>query len=176
MKIKALNPLLAFLVLISMSCKKEPQETCLAYGLGCQLLTNPLSNAGFINCETNINDHISSFKNAATDWGLTQQNVKSVSLGTPYAITVKLPANAAFTFADFSLAEVVIDGLKVATLPNGASGTSIDFTPTVETNVKSIYFSESQTMNSHTMNFRAQTKKAIPSSTIQVSYTIRACK
>lgn len=177
MKISTFCSLFVVLLLTSTSCKKEPAaEHCFANTYISQLGTNPLTKAGYIDCFKDIAEYIKAFKSSAENFGLTLQNVKSVTLKPPYPITVTIPASSGFTFADFSSAEININGLKVATMPIGATGTKIDFMQTGETDVKSIYFHDHPSSIFNYVGFKAQTTKAMPSLQIQIQLTVRGCQ
>ena len=177
MKISIFCFLFAASLLTMASCKKEPQERCMAYTPIAQLGTNPLTKAGYIDCFKDIANHIKGFKDLAADFGLTVQNVKSVTIKPPYEITVTLPASSGFTFADFVSAEISINGsIKLATMPVGATGTKINFIQTSEVDVKDIYFKDHPNSAFNYINFKAQTTKAMPSLSIQVQYTVRGCQ
>lgn len=175
MKISIFCFLFAVLLLTSTSCKKEPVEHCFAFTPISQLTTNPLTKAGYIDCFKDIAEHINGFKNSATDFGLTQQNVKSVTLKPSYTISVKI-LGSGFTFADFSSAEININGLKIATMPVGATGTRIDFIQAAEIDVKSVYFQDHPSSAFNYVGFKGQTTKAMPSLQIQIQYTVRGCQ
>lgn len=178
MKISIFCALFAVLLLTATSCKKEPPaERCTGHTPIYQLNTNPLTQAGYIDCFRDLAESIRIFKFFAANDSFTQQNVKSVTLDPVNQITVTLPASSGFTFADFISADISINGsIKLATMPVGATGAKIDFIKTGEVDLKDIYFKDHPNSAFNYINFKARTTKAMPSLSIEIQYTIRRCQ
>lgn len=148
------------LIVISTSCKKDPKETCSGYGSSWSVLPSTNPSSGNFGGERDITSSVNSFKTNLSNQGVTDGNIKTLIVDK---VTIRLPSG--FILTDFSSLDIMINGQKVATLPNGATGTTQDFTLTAETNVKPLFFRSAQAgvVSSHTLSFLATTRKTVAS-------------
>lgn len=172
MKISIFCSLFAFLLLTGISCKKE-KDTCTPNILNLSINPNRNPSTGVYLGDQDLNFYINDFKDHLATKGATEATIKSFKVTKVQAVNP-----FGLTFADFSAIDVLIDGQKIATLPTGATGKSLDFNLTSDIDVKPIYFrpSSSGTVFLHKASFNAVTNKSVSSSsTIGFYVYVEAC-
>jgi hypothetical protein len=147
------------------SCTKNPGEICFDFAQSTTISTNPAS-AGPITVTkslgTALNDQL-------TGKGVKIDNVNTVKVN---AITITIPANAGYTFADISAAEVTVNGISLGKLPANATGLTQTFSTPSQSDFKAAFLGTTPA----SMVFTATYAKAITAaSTLDVKIPLNTC-
>ena len=155
----------AFLVLSISSCKKLGELCKDLNGFSTTITTNAVTAPGSVTVSKSFNNTI------ATDLSSYGANVNNVNSLTVLPITVTIPANAGFTFADISSASITANGQLLGSLPVGATGLTATFTSPSVTDIKTSILLASTINAVFTANFN----KAVAASSVDVKIPVNAC-
>ena len=151
------------ILFLQTGCNKDG-AICFDFAQNTTVATNAVTAPGQITVTKSLG---SALVDQLTSKGVKIDQVDKVDVS---AITITIPTNAGYTFADISAAEVTVNGISLGKLPANSTGLTATFSAPTQSDFKSAFLS-----GNASMVFTATFTKAVPASTLSVQIPLNTC-